>query len=246
MVAMARLNERKQGKRRLDADRLAAAAGAVVDKHRVEGLLDWQVRTSVRERTLRRYGSRPEQVVLEQEHRLEWARQEAAVAQAQRELGWQAYASNHLGRGLATVVWGYRGQYRIEKEWSRLKGRPLSLTPLYLQEEGRVQGLVLLLSLALRLLTLLEGVVWRKLQAGGEKLQGLYPGQPGRQTGRPSAELLLGALAGLSLVVEEVGGGLRKRLTPLSPLQQRLLELWDLPPDLYQRLTLHSPNSLPP
>ena len=65
------------------------------------------------------------------------------------------------------------------------------------------------------------------------------------QTDRPSAELLLGALKGPSLVVEEVAGGVTLRLSPLSPLQQRLLELWDLPPDLYQRLTLHCPEPPP-
>jgi len=48
-------------------------------------------------------------------------------------------------------VWGYRGQNRLEDNWSRLKGQPLGLTPMYLQYESRVLGLVLLLSLGLRL-----------------------------------------------------------------------------------------------
>ena len=89
------------------------------------------------------------------------------------------------------MVWAYRGQYRIEDDWSRLKGRPLGLTPLYLQDEGRIQGLVYLLSLALRLLTLVEWVVRERLRQEGAKLQGVYAGQPGRKTARPSAELLL-------------------------------------------------------
>ncbi len=43
---------------------------------------------------------------------------------------------------LPQVVWAYRGQYRIEDDWSRLKGRPLGLTPMYLQDEERMQGVV--------------------------------------------------------------------------------------------------------
>jgi transposase len=78
-------------------------------------------------------------------------------------------------------------------------------------------GLVLLLSLALRVLTLMQWMVRRKLQQSGETLRGLYPGQPGRQTSSPSAELLLEALVGISLTIVAVAGQLTALLTPLSP-----------------------------
>jgi transposase len=138
---------------------------------------------------------------------------------------------------LTAVVWGYRGQYRIEDDWSRLKGRSLSLTPMYLQDESRMQGLVLLLSLAVRLLTLLEWQVRKQLQDSGQTLKGIYPGQPGRQTRRPSAEMLLKVFQGISLSVVEVAGEVSLHLTPLTPLQERLLALWDLPADLFHRIT---------
>ena len=48
-----------------------------------------------------------------------------------------------------------------------------------------------LLSVALRVLTLLEWVVRERLRQEGTKVHGIYAGQPGRQTARPSAELLL-------------------------------------------------------
>ena len=43
---------------------------------------------------------------------------------------------------LVEVVMAYREPYRIERCFGRLKGRPLSLTPLFLQTESRVEGLV--------------------------------------------------------------------------------------------------------
>jgi transposase len=131
-------------------------------------------------------------------------------------------------------VWAYRGQYRIEDDWSRLKGRPLGLTPMYLQDERRMQGLVHLLSLALRLLTLLEWLVRERLRQEGAKLQGIYAGQPGRKTDRPSAELLLGAMKTISVSVVEVHGQTHAMVAPLTEVQKRLLELWGLPPDLYE------------
>ena len=236
---LAQLNERKQGKKRLTAPEWEAAAQAIVKKHRVENLLVWAVRTATHTRTVRGYGDRPERTVDEQRHRLEVSRCEAAIEQAKREMGWRVYATNQLPLNLASVVWGYRGQNRLEDNWSRLKGQPLGLTPMYLQEEGRIQGLVLLLSLALRLLTVLEWTVRKKLEENGATLKGLYAGQPGRQAKRPSAELLLKAFQGVSLAIVEASDRVTAHIPPLTTLQQKLLNLWDLPADLYRRLSLH-------
>ncbi|HKB39737.1 MAG TPA: hypothetical protein VKD72_25095 [Gemmataceae bacterium] len=239
---LAGLNERKQGKKRLTAQEMAQAAEAIVEKQRVQGMLSWQVRTRTRSRAVRRYGDRPERVVKQQEHRLEVSRCEEAIAQAKREMGWRVYATNQLALNLAGVVWGYRGQNRLEDNWSRLKGQPLGLTPMYLQYESRIIGLVLLLSLALRLLSVLEWSVRKKLQEKQETLKGLYAAQAGRQSKRPSAELLLKAFKGISLVVVEAAGQLAAQVTALTALQRRLLELWELPPERYHRLTLPFPE----
>jgi transposase len=242
---LAGLNQRQQGKRRLTAQELAAAAEGIVTKQRVQGLLTWEVRTATQRRTVRAYGGRPQRVVREREHRLEASPCDAAIEQAKREMGWRVYATNQLPLNLAGVVWGYRGQNRLEDNWSRLKGQPLGLTPMYLQSERRILGLVLLLSVALRLLTLLEWTVREKLQAEGETLRGLYAGQPGRQAKRPSAELLLKAFKGISLAIVEAAGQRTVHVPDLTTLQQKLLDLWALPADLYQRLTLHFPKPPP-
>lgn len=167
------------------------------------------------------------------------SRCDEAIKEAKREMGWRVYATNQLTLNLTAVVWGYRGQNRLEENWSRMKGRPLGLTPMYLQDESRVVGLVLLLSVALRLLSVVEWAVRKKLKEEEDVLRGLYPGQKGRQTSRPSAKLLLQAFRGIDLVVTERAGRVGVHVTPLTALQQRLLELWELPPDLYQRIVAH-------
>jgi transposase len=217
---LAHLGQRKQGKKRLGAAGMATAAAQIVKEQRVEGLLNWQVHTSVQQRKVRRYRDRPAHVVRVREHRVVVTRCCDKIAEVKREMGWRVYATNQMSMTLAVVVWGYRGQYRIENDWKRLKGCPLSLTPLYLKEQRRMHGLVLLLSLALRLLTLIEYTVRRKLHETGAKLKGVYPGQPGRQTSRPSAELLLEAFKGISLTICEVNGQCYTHITPLTPLQK--------------------------
>jgi hypothetical protein len=57
-----------------------------------------------------------------------------------------------------------------------------------------------------------------------------------RSSGRMAAAP---ARKGVSLAIIETAGQLTTHLTPLTALQQKLLELWDLPPDLFLRLTLH-------
>jgi transposase len=242
---LAQLSQRKQGKKRLTAVQMAEAAERIVKERRVDGMLKWQVKTTTHSRQIRAYRDQPARVEKEKEHRVEVSADEEQIAKAKREMGWRVYAGNQTTLSLAAVVLGYRGQNRLEGNYSRLKGQPLGLTPLYLQQEHRIVGLVLLLSLALRLLCVLEWSLRKKLQESGESLRGLYPGQPGRKTKSPSAELLLEAFKGISLTVLLVAGQLVSYLTTLSALQQRLLELWDLPPDLYLRLTLHFPKPPP-
>lgn len=111
-----------------------------------------------------------------------------------------------------------------------------------MQDEERIQGLVYLLSLALRVLTLLEWVVRQRLRQEGTKLQGVYAGQPGRQTARPSVELLLRAMKTISVSVVKVNGQTHAILSPLTEVQTRLLELWGLPPDLYENVACGFPK----
>jgi transposase len=244
-AALAELVQRKQGKKQLFYAQLMEAAQAIVTRHGVAGLLQYTVQARTTTRQRRAYRDRPARPETEIFFVIEVCRNETLLEQKKREMGWQVYATNALGLALAPVVWAYRGQYRIEDDWSRLKGRSLGLTPLYLQDEERIQGLVYLLSLGLRVLTLVEWLVRQRLQQQGAKLQDVYAGQPGRKTARPSAELLLRVMQTISVSVVEVNGQRHALLSPLTKVQQRLLELWGLPPDLYEKVASEFPKSCP-
>jgi transposase len=243
-AALRELVVRKQGKKQLFHTELMQAAEAIVQREGVEGLVSYTAQALMTTRHVRAYKDRPARQETEVFFAIDVRREETLIAEKKREMGWQVYATNALAMVLMQVVWAYRGQYRIEDDWSRLKGRSLGLTPLYLQDEGRIQGLVYLLSLALRVLTLVEWVVRERLRTEGAKLQDVYAGQPGRKTARPSAELLLGAMKTITISVVEVNGQRHVLLAPLTKVQKRLLELWDLPPDLYEKVARGFP--IPP
>ncbi len=99
-------------------------------------------------------------------------------------VGWRVYATNEplAQLALSLAVQAYRSQYLVESDMGRLKGRPLSLTPMYLERDDHATGLIRLLSVGLRVLTLLEFVVRRRLAAARTALAGLYAGNPKRAT----------------------------------------------------------------
>ena len=118
----------------------------------------------------------------------------------------------------------------------RFKGFPLSLTPIYLQRDDYVKGLIRLLSIGLRVLTLLEFQVRRGLELQQEQLSGLYPGNPKRATARPTAEQLLAAFCEITLLLIDKPNPTYVHLSSLSPLQQQILALLNFDEEIYTQL----------
>ncbi len=236
---LAALNERRQGKRVFsDEEALRRTAEGILTKHHLSGLLRLDVQTSEQRRHLRRYGPRPAQEKVEHTLQLKVQVDEEAVAQRCRTLGWRLYATNQPAQqcSLTQAVLAYREEFRAERGFSRLKGKPLSLTPLYLSTEARITGLLRLLLIALRLLCLVEFTVRRQLHSEGSTLSGIYPANPKRTTAHPTAEMMLRTFEGLTLTTIHQAADRMMHLTPLAPLQLRILHLLRLSPDIYLRL----------
>jgi len=239
-AALMQLNAHKQGKPRYqDVHALQQAAQAIVKQHQVEGLLQSRIDEQVTERPVRAYGSRPATLRIERTLGLHIEVDEAAVDAVKRRLGWRVYVTNHPQETLelSHAVLAYREEYLVERGFGRFKGKPLSLSPMYVQSDQRATGLVRLLSIGLRVLTLLEFRARQHLAQSQESLPGLYAGNPKRTTSRPTTEALLQAFQHIHLSVVTLGSQLHRHITPLSELQKRILALWDLSPTLYGQLS---------
>jgi transposase len=112
------------------------------------------------------------------------------------------------------------------------------LRPVFLQREDHLKGLVRLLSLGLSILTLTEFVARRTLATADDELVGLYPGNPKQTTTHPTTERLLAAFKEINLSVVFLPDQTIVHITPLSPLQYRILELLDLPTSIYTNLAV--------
>ena len=131
----------------------------------------------------------------------------------------------------------YREQYLAERDFARLHGRHLGITPLYVQRDDHAVGLIRLLTLALRAMVLMEFLARQKLAQQNATLSGIYAGNPTRDTARPTAERLLGTFKEITLTTICLPNScFQKYLTPLLPVQETILALLDIPTTVYTDL----------
>jgi len=241
--AIAALTVRRRGKPRLPTvEAVQQAAAAVLAHERVEGLLHVAITEQVQERPVRAYASRPARVRQVRTLQAQAVVDADALEAAVQRLGWRVYATNAPVDDLSATqaVLAYRQEFLIERAFGRLKGRPLSLTPLYLDRDDHVTGLIRLLSIALRVLTITEHAVRQRLAQEQRPLAGLYAGSPTRATAQPTAERLLGAFKEITLTLVHLPQATLRHLTLLSPLQQDILDLLGLSPAAYASITHYS------
>ena len=240
---MAELTIRRRGKQPLrDLAALEHAAAAIVARYRVGDLLRVTCREEVQERGVRAYGERPARIRRSSTLSVTSDLDQAALAAALAQLGWRVYVTNQPAEqlSLTQAVLAYREEYLVERSLGRLKGHPLSLRPMYLARDDHATGLIRLLSIALRVLTVVEFAVRRRLAATGSTLAGVYAGQPSRTTMYPTAERLLASFREVTLTLIDLPGQVLRHLTPLTALQQRILDLLDCSPTLYTHLASDS------
>ena len=233
-----------------DEASLQAAIAEVEARYRVGGLL--RVTLEREEKSTRRYVGRgrggPDRPTARQTQVryvvADVQRDGEAVSRERHRLGWRVQVTNAPSgqMSIAGAVLHYRGGWSLERDFHLIKDRPLGISPLWVWKDDQIIGLTRLLSLALRLLTLIETQVRRGLARSKETLQGLYEGQPQRVTDTPTAPRLLKAFvrAEITLTRVESSGQRLWHLTPMSGLLERILAHLGLSKALYERLAENS------
>lgn len=237
--AVRKLVKRRRGyKYPATADDLKESVSAVLAAHGCQAYLNVVVTEEIVSKQIRRHKKRPARVEKSIVFHLDIEENSEKLKKAYRLMGWRAYATNApSGKlSLTKAVDVYRDSYLHEHGYSRLKGNPLSLTPMYLQKEDQITGLIRLLSLALRVLTLIEFVVRKQLAEEDGTLQGIYAGNKKRKTKTPRTETLLGAFKGITLTIIHDGEREWVHLNPLKPVQRRILQLLGMNEGIYKSL----------
>jgi len=238
-----------RGKRQIQEEAgLVKAAEALLRAHQVEGLLTYSFERQESSQITyvgRGRGSqtRAQKVTSRVRYQItEVVSNPEAIASVRAEFGWRAFVTDVAveALSLADATEVYRDEWLIERNFHRLKGTPLSLNPLFVKRDDQVCGLIHLLSLAVRFLTLIEYVVRRGLAATGRSLVGLHRENPKKASVSPTAERLLQAFSRVTLTLVHLPDRVVRHVTPLTPLQVQILELLNLSPDIYRSLAHNS------
>jgi transposase len=234
-----------RGKRQIqDESELLAAAEAILKTHEVVGLLRYTFERQETHRTKylgrgRGGPDRPQQAIVTVRYQMTAVvRQEEAILALQKTLGWRAYVTDAPATQLTLeqAVLTYRDEWLIERGFHRLKGVPLSLSPLFVKRDDQVIGLTNLLSLAVRFLTLIEFVIRRKLKQNQEKLLGLIENNPKKGIDNPTTERVLKMFDNITLTIVHLPGQTIRHLPALTTVQSRILELLGLSTNVYTHL----------
>jgi transposase len=239
---------RGRGKRQItDKATLLEAIDQVLNDHRVDGLLSVAWEKQVERATHyvgrgRGSASRQKRVIQKiRYHITHIARRGENIAELTRRFGWKAFVTNAVQTRLSLkdAVLCYRNESRVERVFNRLKSR-VHIAPLFVKLNDHIEGLTYLLTLGVRVLTVMEFVLRRSLHNDQATLPGLHPENKHKMTDKPTAERLLKAFREVSLTIikNTAGEEILRRLTPLSGLQEDILQRLGLGTSLYRQLEI--------
>ena len=240
MAQIEALNQRGRGKKRFETvSALRQAVVAIVQRYGVEDLVWFRLTPHVTPRPVRAYRGQPARVDHDRHATVEVRVDEAALEATSAPVG--VARLRHEPTDWRRCHWRKRcWPIAVNIRWSaasggskdaRCRSRPCMCSAMTMPQDSFV-----LLSIALRVLTLLEFVGRRQLATEGAKLAGLYAGNPKRETDRPTAERLLEAFQDITLTIIKGPQQTARHVTALSPLQQRILEVLGFSSALYTRL----------
>ena len=241
---------RGRGKRQItDEATLVEAMDNVLKAQRVEGLLRIAWEQQIERHTPyvgrgRGSAKRPKRVSEHiRSHITRITREGGKIAALTQRFGWKAFVTNATQKrlSLADAILCYRNEYRIERVFNRLKSR-VHIAPLFVTRDDQIQGLTYLLTLGVRVLTVMEFVLRRSLQNDQAHLPGLHPENGKKRTDTPTAERILKTFPDVSLTILKTAAGeeILRWLTPLSALQQAILHRLSLATSLYRQLEIQN------
>lgn len=116
-------------------------------------------------------------------------RNEAEIAKEKRLCGWRLMATNAPKEklSLSQAILNYRQEWTLERCFKILKKSHLGISPLYLRKQERLKGITRLLSIGIRLITLLEYSISKNLKEVKETVKGLDVAHPNKATATPTA-----------------------------------------------------------
>lgn len=231
------MNIRKQGKKVYqNFTEVQKKVDAILKKYSVQKVLSVTIDETLIRTEKGKYGNKPPRIIEVSQFLITSHIDEAEYKKDKELCGWRVYATNKAVEDFSfeKVVLSYRDQFIIEHEFHRLKGVCLSLTPIYIQKDNRIDGLVKLLTLALRILGMIEIPIHDSIKKRGTALDGLFEYNPKKSLDKPKAERILECFEGIHLSTVEIGDQIFHTITDLSAKHREILGLMNIEIEAYE------------
>lgn len=210
--------------------------------NKLRELLKVEIEEQMQEKKIRAYKDRPARIEHFSTFELNISRQNQAIEAHKATLGWQVYATTASKQSLdfEKCVWKYRYQNRVERRFDDLRNKVVPLVPIFVNKDNRVEALVNLLMICLKICSVIEYKVSKQLQIKGEELDSIYEGNPKRATARPTAKRILKAFKNISLVIMSNPNHTIPiiQMTDLEKVQLKIIDLLGFESTLYTELYL--------
>ncbi len=236
-----KLNEKKQGKKAFtNKQEIEDSCKRIIKQYEMESIISYTIEEDEKIIEKRGWKNHPARTEKQTNYTIKVQIDKSQLVKTKNLLGWRVYASNCLDKtfDVEKAVTVYRNEYIIEKRFNYLKNKPLNLVPLYVRKDTRITGLVNVLLLALRIISIIEYKIKENLAKEKKELEKMYPGNPNRKTKSPSIMLILMAFLDINYIEVKIPSiqDVLISVTKLNDLQKKILKLLDLSETLYTNL----------
>lgn len=231
----------KKGKKTLkNKIDLRAAIDAILIEQGVVGLLKVEIKEQKHRKKIKAYGTSLGRVDKWSTFQLQITKNESAIAAKKKLMGWQIYATtvSKIKLDFQKIVWKYRTQNRIESRFNDLRNKVVPLLPIFLQKDNRIEALINLLMICLKVSSVIEYKIAKSLKEQDQELDNIYEGNPKRATAQPTTKRVLKQFKGVSIVIINQVKGVAPivTMTDLNQTTLKIIDLLGFKSDIYTEL----------
>lgn len=169
------------------------------------------------------------------------------IEEKKKRLGWRIYLTNTQKEEmkLGDCYNHYRGaQYIIENSFHVLKDKPIGIRPIYVWKAKQIIGVMRLLTMALKIASVITSKIRMGLEKANEELSEIYAGQPKKRTASPSIKTILNLFYRQGIIFRGAffEGTWKLGLSKMSSTCERILSLLQIE-DAYNKIISFFQNS---
>jgi len=163
---------------------------------------------------------------------------EIKIKNIKAKLGWRLMATNSLSSALSfrEAILTYRNEWCLENNFKLLKKSYLGMSPMFVRKDNRLKGLCRLLSLALKLIALIQYQIRESLMLSNDEIKGLEKGKINSKTKKPTTSSILDKFVREQITISKItiGNNFYYHMTPVDEELKKILLHLKIPLAIYE------------